>query len=212
MKIYFGGSHTVEIESDLRRIRSLPVQGIAEWIHRRFLGESFPYWWLAIFESLETSLSPLLDVAESQRRRDFEIGVECVRLAVAAGSIRPPMGARWNLRLAATALRYIPPIEGLPGILTPDGAAELALDRMPLSRDRALMESKARQEEYLAAGEDFFAPVGQAIPVVPEADNRFSTLQDVELILSALPWVSPSVESEHLRREIDAWLKIRNQL
>lgn len=137
------------------------MQGIAEWIHRRFLGESFPYWWLAIFESLETSLSPLLDVAEIQRRRDFEIGVELVRLAVTMGSIRPPMGARWNLRLAATALRYIPPIEGLPGILTPDGAAELALDRMPLSRDRALMESKARQEEYLAAGEDFFAPVGK---------------------------------------------------
>ncbi|MEU9800858.1 hypothetical protein [Streptomyces sp. NPDC051000] len=185
---------------------------MADWIYLRFPDGSFPYWWLAVFESLETSLSPLLDVTEIQRRHDFEIGMEFVRLAVAVGTIRPPMGARWNLRLAATALRFTPPIEGLPRILTPDGAAELALNRMPLSRNRALMESKARQEEYLAAGEDFFAPVGQAIPVVPEADNRFSALQDVELILSALPWVSPSVEGENLRREIDAWLKIRNQL
>ncbi|MFD9536274.1 hypothetical protein [Streptomyces sp. NPDC060010] len=167
---------------------------------------------MAVFESLDTSLSPLLDVAEIQRRRDFEIGVEFFRRAVAVGSIRPPMGACWNLRLAATALRFTPTVEGLSRILTPDGAAELALNRMPLSRDRALVESKARQEEYLAAGEDFFAPVGQAIPVVREADNRSSALQDVELILSALPLVSPSVESENLRRDIDAWLKIRNQL
>ncbi|MEU4357397.1 hypothetical protein [Streptomyces virginiae] len=122
------------------------------------------------------------------------------------------MGAYWILRLAAIALRFTPPVAGLPEILTPDGAAEWAVNRIPLSREQALAESETRKAEYLAAGEDFFAPVGQAIPLSGEVGVRFSELHDVELILSALPWVSSAVVSGEVSRDVDAWLEIRDQL
>jgi hypothetical protein len=200
------------VESDVREIRSIQVDGISDWIHRRFPDGSSPQWWLAVFESLETSVSPLRDVASSQRRRDFEVSVEVVRLAAAVGGIRQPMGAYWMLRLAAIALRIDPPVADLPEILTPDGAAEWALNRIPLSREQALADSDTRNAEYLAAGEDFYAPVGQALPVIGGVDVRFSALQDVELILSALPWVASAVASREVRRDVDAWLEIRDQL
>ncbi|MFJ9638661.1 hypothetical protein [Streptomyces sp. NPDC101178] len=200
------------VESDLREIRRIPVDGISDWIRRRFPDGSFPQWWLAVFESLETSVSPLRDVAASRRRGDFELSVEVARLAVDIGGIRPPMGAYWILRLAAIALRFDPPVVGLPELLMPDGAAELALNRMPLSRERAIAASETRKAEYLAAGDDFYAPVGSKFSVSSEVDVRFSALQEVELILSALPWVSSAVTSKETSRNIDAWLEIRDRL
>lgn len=200
------------VDSDLREIRSIPIDRISDWIHRRFPGGTFPQWWLAIFESLETSVSPLRDVTSSQRRRDFEVGVEIVRLSVAVGGIRPLMGAYWILRLAAIALRFDPPVANLPEILTPNGASEWALNRIPLSREQALADSETRKAEHLAAGKDFYAPVGQALPLSGEAGVRFSALQDIELILSALPWVSYAVTSRNVSHDVDAWLEIRDRL
>ncbi|MFB9624190.1 hypothetical protein [Nonomuraea helvata] len=116
------------------------------------------------------------------------------------------------LRLAAVALRFDPPVAGLPELLTPDGAAEWALNRMPISREQAIVDSEARKSEYMAADDDFYAPVGQAFSVDNEVNVGFTALQDVELILSALPWVSSAVTTSRTRREIDAWLAIRDQL
>ncbi|WNV89006.1 hypothetical protein [Umezawaea sp. Da 62-37] len=200
------------VDSDLHEIRGIPVGEISEWIGRRFPDETFPQWWMAIFESLEISLSPLRDVAPEWRLRDFTVGAEIVKLAVTTGGVRPSMGVYWLLRLATIARRFEPPIVDLPALIMPDGAMEWALNAMPFSRERALEESVIRKAEYLTAGDEFYAPVGKVFAVNNAEDVKFSALQDVELILSALPWVYPGVLNGNLRREVDAWLEIGRQL
>nr|WTB30649.1 hypothetical protein OG781_15120 [Streptomyces sp. NBC_00830] len=200
------------VESDIRAIQSLPVGEISDWVRRRFPEGSSSQWWLAVFESLETSVSPYRDATSSQRRIDFEVGVEVVRLAVTVGGVRPAIGGYWMLRLASIALRFDPPITGLPEILAPDGSAEWALSQMPLSREQAMVESETRRVEYLAAGDDFYAPVGREFTSGGEVNVKFSALQDVELILSALSWVSPAVTGGAISCEIRAWLEIKNSL
>lgn len=122
------------------------------------------------------------------------------------------MGAYWMLRLAAIALRYDPPVADLPEVVTPGGAAEWALNRMPVSREQEIADSKIRKAEHLAAREGYYAPVGRVLPASGEVDVRFSALQDVELILSALPWISSAVTNGKVSRDVAAWLEIRDQL
>lgn len=202
----------MEMENILCEIRKIPVPDISRWILDRLPGEASPQWWLAVFESLETSVSPARGADPRQVRRDFEIGVEVVGLAVSTGGVRPAVGAYWMLRLAAIALRFNPPLGGLPALLSPDGAASWALSRMPLSSDRVIEESESRKAAYLAAGDDFYAPVGQEFSVNHEARTGFPELQDVELVLSALPWISSAVKGADVKQSIDAWMNIRGLL
>ncbi|MFJ6200198.1 hypothetical protein [Micromonospora sp. NPDC092111] len=113
-------------------------------------------------------------------------------------------------RIAALALRFKPPISGLPQILTPDGSAEWALRQLPLTRERAIAESEKRRTDYLNAGDGFYAPICGEVTLVGEV--AFPGLQDVELILSALPWVVSHVEDKGIGSQIRSWLEIGGAL
>lgn len=192
-------------ESDLREMRAVPEGRLADWVASRFPDGTSAQWWLSVFESLEASAHPLRDVTPSRRTEDLNLAAEAILLAVELGSVRAAVGAYWMLRIAALALRLKPPISGLPPILAPDASAEWAMRQIPLTRERAIAESEKRRTDYLDADEEFYAPVGGEVILTGEV--AFPGLQDVELILSALPWVLPRVDDEGIRREIRSWLE-----
>lgn len=198
------------VESDLREMRAVPGRQLADWVSRRFPDGTSPQWWLSVFESLENSASPFRDVTPGRRTKDLNLAAEAILLAVDLEGVRAAIGAYWMLRIAALALRFKPPISGLTQILTPDGSAEWALQQLPLTRERAITESEKRRTDYLSADEGFYAPVcGEAIVV---GEVAFPGLQDVELILSALPWVVSHVEDKGVESEIRSWLEIGGAL
>ncbi|TDC38473.1 hypothetical protein E1211_06985 [Micromonospora sp. 15K316] len=177
---------------------------------RRFPDGTSPQWWLSIFESLENSANPFRDVTPGRRTKDLNLAAEVILLAVELGGVRAAIGAYWMLRIAALALRFKPPISELPQILTPDGSAEWALRQIPLTREHAIAASENRRADYLNAGEGFYAPVFGEVALAGEV--AFPELQDVELILSALPWVFSHVEDEGVESKIRSWLEIGGAL
>jgi hypothetical protein len=200
----------MSVESDLRQMRAVPEGQLVDWMTRRFPGGTSPQWWLSVFESLELSVNPFRDVTPGRRTDDLNLAAEAIPLAVKMGGVGAAIGAYWMLRIAALALRFKPPISGLPQILTPDGSAEWALQQLPLTRERAIAESEIRRTAYLNADEGFYAPVYGEVTLA--GGVAFPGLQDVELILSALPWVLPHVEDEGLGSEIRSWLEIGEAL
>lgn len=165
---------------------------------------------LSVFESLETALFPTSPSSRRERRKLFEIAASFVGEADEQHVISPPMGAHWMLRLAAIALRFDPPIDRLPVLVTPDGAARWALERIPLTREAAIMESETRRGKYDNAGEGFYAPMGWK----PARGHKpeFSALQDVERILSGLQLISGAVRDSEIGREVESWLSIGDNL
>ncbi|MFC9812600.1 hypothetical protein ACFVJM_11115 [Streptomyces virginiae] len=200
----------MRIDSDLREMRGVPKGQLADWVSSRFPDGTSPQWWLSILESLEVSASPFREVTPDRRAEDLKFAAEAILLAVKLGGIRAAIGAYWMLRIAALALRFDPPVSGLPKILTPDGSAEWALQQIPLKRERVIAESETRRDEYLNAGEGFYAPVGGEVTLTGEV--AFSGLQDVELILSTLPWVCSHVKDKGIEHEIRSWLEIQGDL
>ena len=200
----------MRVESDLREMRAVPEGRLADWVSSRFPEGASPQWWLSVFESLEISANPFRDVTPGRRAEDLNLAAEAILLAVDLEGVRAAIGAYWMLRIAALALRFKPPISGLSHILTPDGSAEWALQQIPLTRERAIAESEKRRTDYLNAGEEFYAPVCGEVTLVGEV--AFPGLQDVELILSALPWVFSQVEDEGVGSEIRSWMEIGGAL
>ncbi|TDC41442.1 hypothetical protein [Micromonospora sp. KC213] len=197
-------------DSDLREMRGVLRGQLADWVSRRFPDGTSPQWWLSIFESLEVSASPFREVTPERRAEDLNLAAEAILLAVKLGGVRAAIGAYWMLRIAALALRFDPPVPGLPRILTPDGSAGWALQQIPLTRERAIAESETRRVEYLNPGEGFYAPVGGEVTLAGEV--AFSELQDVELILSALPWVCSHLKDKEIESNVRSWLEIRGNL
>ncbi|MEU2180827.1 hypothetical protein [Streptomyces thermolilacinus] len=200
----------MRVDSDLCEMRGVLKGRLADWVSSRFPGGTSPQWWLSIFESLEVSASPFREVTPERRADDLNLAEEAILLAVKLGGVRAAVGAYWMLRIAALALRFDPPLVGLPQILTPDGSAGWALQQIPLTRERAIAESETRRVEHLNAGEGFYAPVGGE--VTPASEVAFSGLQDVELILSALPWVCPHLKDKGIESEVRSWMEIRGSL
>ncbi|MEO3778474.1 hypothetical protein ABGB16_16815 [Micromonospora sp. B11E3] len=200
----------MRVDHDLREMRGLPEGRLADWVTHRFPGGTSPQWWLSIFESLEVSATPFRKMVPNRRAEDLNFAAEAIKLAVELGGVRAAIGAYWMLRFAALALRFDPPISGLPEILSPDGSAEWALRQIPLKRECAIEQSEIRKVEYLTAGDGFYAPLGGGVN--PLGEVKFSALQDVELILSALPWVSLHVKDEVICGEIRYWMEIRGSL
>ncbi|MEU6921623.1 hypothetical protein [Streptomyces sp. NPDC046631] len=200
----------MRVDSDLHEMRGVLEGQLADWVSRRFPDGTSPQWWLSIFESLEVSTTPFRDVTSDRRTEDLNLAAEVILLAVKLGGVRAAIGAYWMLRIAALTLRFDPPVSGIPQILTPDGSAEWALHQIPLTRERAIAESETRRVEHLNAGEDFYAPVGGEVTLMGEV--AFSGLQDVELILSALPWVSSHIKDKEIESEVRSWLEIQGDL
>ncbi|MBL7495718.1 hypothetical protein I6A84_22735 [Frankia sp. CNm7] len=195
------------IDSDLREIWSVPVEQIAGWVARRWPDGASPQWWLAVFESLEVRVMPFRGATSNRRADDFKVAAEVIDLAVRIEGVRAAVGAYWMLRIASIARRFDPPIFDLPEILLPDGAAKWALGKFPITREQAIAESEIRKVRYDNTDESFYAPIGGEVNLPSEVE--FSALQDVELIMWALSWISSYVEDEEVDREIHAWLELR---
>lgn len=196
----------------LSELRTIPVDSLRDWVNIRFPDRISPQWWVSVFELIEIAVSPLRNVDRSSRISDLRLGAEAVTLAVERGDFDAPDGAYWLLRLAATALELDLHIDELPNSLTPDGATAWALEQLPLSRDAAVAAARVRREQYLAADENFFAPIGVPYKPPERPDLEIQALIGVERILSALPWVADFVRDPQIRREVQAWLAIRNSL
>lgn len=203
----------MEAHPDLPELRAISVDLLGAWVSARYPDRVPAQWWRAVFESIETAVSPLRDVDQSQQISDLWLGVEAVTLAVARRDIDVSAGAYWLLRLAAAALRLDLHTDELPNVLTPDGATAWALEKLPLSRDAAVAALRVRKEQYLVADESFFAPTGVSHKAVEyQPDSATLALIDVERILSALPWVKDFVRDPRLRHEVQAWLAIEGRL
>ncbi|XMN11285.1 hypothetical protein ACK8N7_37350 [Streptomyces griseobrunneus] len=200
----------MKVDSDLQEMRDVPEGRLDDWVSRRFPDGTSPQWWLSIFESLELGAAPFREISPDRRTSDLNLAAEAIVLAVEIEGIRAAIGAYWILRIATLTLRFDPPISGLPYILTPDGSAEWALRKIPITREHAIAESGRREAEYLNADEGFYAPVGEDMTLADEV--AFSELQDVELILSALAWVFSHVKEEGVQREIHSWMEIQGIL
>ncbi|MFB7170152.1 hypothetical protein ACFCYM_04860 [Streptomyces sp. NPDC056254] len=200
----------MRVDSDLREMRGILKGQLADWVSSRFPDGTSPQWWLSIFESLEVSASPFRVVTPDRRAEDLNLAAEAILLAIKLGGVRAAIGAYWMIRIAALALRFDPPVADLPQILTPDGSAGWALQQIPLTRERAIAESETRRVEHLNAGEGFYAPVGGEVTL--EGEVAFSGLQDVELILSALPWVCSHLKNKEIESDVRSWLEIRGNL
>ncbi|MGK3094557.1 hypothetical protein ACG93S_32560 [Streptomyces sp. WAC01490] len=191
-------------------MRDVPEGRLADWVSRRFPDGTSPQWWLSIFESLEVGAAPFREISPGRRTGDLNLAAEAIVLAVEIEGIRAAIGAYWMLRIATLAMRFDPPISGLPHILTPDGSAEWALRKIPITRERAIAESGRREVEHLNADEGFYAPVGGGVTLADEV--AFSELQDVELILSALTWVFSHVKEKEIQKEVHAWIEVQGSL
>jgi hypothetical protein len=155
----------------------------------------------------------LKNVDNHQRISELRLGAKAVILAVERLDIEASLGAYWLLRLATAALRLDLPVSELPAVLTPDGSAAWALERVPLSRDQAVATAQVRRNLYADADESFFAPIGVPYDLGGgEPDPQALALRGTERILSALPWVADLVVDPIIRREIEAWLVIEGQL
>src|ERR1700761_3518714 len=141
----------MSVQSDLREMRAVPEGQLVDWMSRRFPGGTSPQWWLSVFESLEFSVNPFRDVTPGRRAEDLNLAAEAILLAVEIEGVRAATGAYWMLRIATLALRFKPPLSGIPQILTPYGSAEWALQQLPLTRERAIAESEIRRAAYLNA-------------------------------------------------------------
>lgn len=203
----------MENQAVLTEIRVVPLDSLGDWVRARFPGRASPQWWQALFESLESAVSPLKKTDHSQRVSDLKLGAVAAILAVERQDIDASLGAYWLLRLAAAALRLRISETELPVMLTPDGSAAWALEQLPLSRDATTEVARDRKEQYLTADESFFAPLGVPyVPAIEGSDYELSALREVERILSALPWVADCLTNSEIRREVEAWLAIAERL
>ncbi|MEV0136855.1 hypothetical protein AB0H83_51580 [Dactylosporangium sp. NPDC050688] len=198
------------MDPDLREMRSIPEGRLADWVDRRFPDGGSPQWWLAIFESLEASAHPLRNLTPERRAEDLIFAAEFMKLAQSRGNIGSAVCAHWALRIASLVARCVPPVPSVPEIFSPDGSARWGLRSITLTREQALRQAKSRRSEYLHADESFYAS-----PVRTENSagvTDYSALRDVELIISALQWVSSSVKDEETAAEIRLWLEIKYEL
>lgn len=203
----------METQSELQELRLIPLDSLDEWLRARFPRRVSPQWWQALFESVESAVSPLRNVDRSQRISDLKLSAVAAILAVERHDIDASLGAYWLLRLAAAAVRLDLSASESPVVLTPDGSAAWALEHVPLSREEAVAAAQSRRGQYLAADESFFAPVGSPYDSVSrEPDAQASALMGVERILSALPWIADHLTNPEIRREVQAWLAIEGQL
>ncbi|MER7671390.1 hypothetical protein ABTY61_23395 [Kitasatospora sp. NPDC096128] len=199
-------------EQDYRELRQLPLDERRLWVQGRFPEGASPQWWLAMVESAETAVSPVRDLSDDRRREGLEFAVSLLDLALDEGGMSPCYSAYWTVRLAALALRFRTPITRLPEVVTPDGAARLALQRLPFSREEALVVA-SRRRHNLQQGEDRFYSPGEDISQgLYRPCEEVLLLQEVERVLSSLVWIADRIADDQLSREIGSWLNLRSAL
>ncbi|MGB3438716.1 MAG: hypothetical protein WBA97_08175 [Actinophytocola sp.] len=200
----------MDIDLDLREMRSIPAERRSDWMMRRFSDRVPPLWCRAVFVVLEDNLNSFRAMPAGQRSEEFAFAAEFVSTIVDVGGIKPGMGGRWMLGLAYLALRFDPPIPDMPVVLSPDGAAEWALRHISFTREQAIAEAEARREWHRSGDEVFYVP-GSGMSLTGK-EAMFAELLDVEFALGGLEWISAYVQREEIAREVRDWLEIRGEL
>ncbi|MFI5643408.1 hypothetical protein [Kitasatospora sp. NPDC051705] len=199
-------------EQEYRELRQLPRNERRSWVRGMFPEGAPPQWWLSMVESAELGVSPMRELPADQYRENFEFAVSLLDLALDEGGLSPCHCAYWMVRIAATSLRFRTQIDHLPEVVTPDGAARIALERIPLSREEALAAANRRRDD-LGRGEDrFYVPGDDLSDARHQATEEIRLLQEVERVLSSLEWIADRIIDEQLSREIQSWLNLRSMM
>ncbi|TVT49444.1 hypothetical protein FNH05_16960 [Amycolatopsis rhizosphaerae] len=199
-------------EQEYRELRRLPRDERRGWVHTTFPGGAPPQWWFAMVESAELGVSPLRAFSADQCRENFDFAVSLLELALDERGMTPCHCAYWMVRLAAMALRYRTPIAGLPESVTPDGAARLALSRIPLSREEVLMVAGRRRND-LRQGKDRFYQSGDDLSSLRiQVSDEVRLLQETGRVLHSLEWIADRVVDDWLFGEVRSWLGLRSEL
>ncbi|MEV0345695.1 hypothetical protein AB0H88_08010 [Nonomuraea sp. NPDC050680] len=163
-------------------------------------------------EYAEVDVAPTKELSWNERRDNFQFAVSLLDLALEHGGMSACYSAYWMVRLAAVALRYGGHVQALPQVLTPNGVAQLVLERLPLSRDEALAEAGRRRTEPEGGVDRVHIP-GEDLSVGPSPlDQRFRSLADIESVLPALTWVAGGISDEWLASEVRSWLDLLPRL
>lgn len=197
------------IQEDFIEMRNISLVMIREWLDRKFPQGASPQWWQSMFESIESSVSPLVATETHIHLSDLRMAAAAAVLAVDRADIDASLGAYWLIRFASRAVRLDLPRSELPLEITPDGSAAWGLAQIQISRESTSRLIRMRKEETARAGESYFAQVG-GIHGFATYQSTFNGmgLVEIEKILSVLPWIVSHIEHPALRRDVEEWISI----
>ena len=179
--------------ADYRTLRTLPEEDRLRLIRSAHPDRVGGQWPNSVLDSVENHILRMSHGMEVPSPEPFEFAVWFLGVAVAEGGFTPAYSGHWLLRLAALALRFDPPIAGMPPEMSPDGAARRVLALLPISRKRYRQLRGRWEREY---------------PSEEPADGGQQLVQDVGWTVPALAWVRGAVVDPVLRDEVDAWLAV----
>ncbi|TDC78021.1 hypothetical protein [Streptomyces hainanensis] len=190
-----------DIRREFRELRDATDDARGSWLCRRFPDGVPSQWWTAMLEAAETQCSPRRPLPAAERLATWEFAARLLDLVPRFGGLSPCYVGYWRVRLAAIALRYSPPLDGLPPEFTPDAAVRYTLDHLPLTREKALDAAhRARQGRLHVPGE----------PITPgqRPPEESARLNDLRWVLPSLDWLVDHLRDDALRRETRAWLDL----
>ncbi len=171
-------------EEEYVRIAAIPRGMLGQWLGERFPDGVPIQWWGSVIDSANSSVSHLLRLSPEEAIVRFEFGARIALLSSARGEYPHGKSACSIIGLAIRALQYEPGLDGLPDIVTPNGAASWALDSMPVSRERA-RDLSVQQDLELEKPESS-DPIPSRLPVPSIPDHRWVLLDHVREVNWAL--------------------------
>jgi hypothetical protein len=190
-------------EEEYVRITAMPQGMLGQWLGERFPDGVPIQWWGSVIDSANSSVSHLLRLSPGEAVARFEFGARIALLSSARGEYPRGKSASSIIGLAIRALQYEPELDGLPDIVTPDGAASWALDSMPVSRERARDLSVQQDLDLEKPESNDSAPPRLPAPSIP--DRRWVLLDHVREVNWALGQIVDKVTDEVILAEIHAW-------
>jgi hypothetical protein len=160
-------------------------------------------WWGSVIDSANSSVSPLLRLSPEEAVARLEFGARITLLSSARGEYPNGKSVCGIIGLAIRAVQYEPGLDGLPDIVTPDGAASWALDSMPLSRERARDLSVQQDLELEKPESSDSVPSGLPASSIP--DRRWVLRDHVREVNWALEQIADKVTERTILAEVHAW-------
>jgi hypothetical protein len=185
--------------SEYTVLRSLPLNGLGDRIRQDYPTGRTTQWWLSIVNSAETEVIAVIHRGQPVSIDAFRFAARLLDLGV-QDSVDLAKASDWVLRFAALAVRAGALVKELPLRMTPNGSAAYALAGIPLTKEQAIAMSRRRNQELTRDDRDHLA------------DLEMREIQDTELIVSSLKSVRDNVTDTDLAAEIDAWLKVYDQM
>ncbi|MDT0319388.1 DUF6531 domain-containing protein [Streptomyces sp. DSM 44918] len=194
-----------DLGREFRELRDTPPDDRASWLRRAFPEGAPAQWWTGMLEIVETRCSPARRLSAAEYRAAFEFAAQLLGLAQRFDGMPAGYLGYWRIRLAALALRHVPPLDGLPDAFTPDGAVRFTLDHLPLSREAALAAARR------AAGGRLHEP-GEPIRPGQRPTGEVARLNELRWVLPSLEWLVDRLGDDALRREAREWLDLLPRL